>query len=118
MMSCQDPRKEALLLLGRADRNDCRSHQPLANHAHTFGSVGPGELRQKDRLLDRACPATSVFFGPGNARPTAGKQLTLPGPQVVPILRRRLATIPLPGRGHMLRQPGPKIVAKGLLFEG
>ena len=119
LLAPQDRRKEALLLLGRAEGHDGRAQQALAEEAHPRRGVGLGVLLVEDQLLGDAGVAPSVLLRPPQPDPPAAAELVLPRPPDVPArLVRRTPTATDCGilTDEMLLQPRAEFLTEGLVL--
>ena len=80
----QDPRKEALLLLGGTEGHQCRAH--AVEREQRERDTGPMRLLDEDHLVDRSARLAAVLDRPAEAQPAV-----LPhSPHVTEVLRLHL----------------------------
>ena len=115
------PRQPALLLLGRAVREERRPDEVDADATDELGRAGASELLGDDEVLDRSDAATAVLLGPRHADPAARGELRLPLAserdlvgEVVEAGRQPLAVLPR----QVVAQPGAHLVAQARLLGG
>src|SRR5204863_4520437 len=68
LLRAQDPRQVALLLLGRAPRDDRRPRHTNPDHAEMRRRLRPRELLEEDRLVTVRRIRSAVLLRPGEAR--------------------------------------------------
>src|SRR5690606_21848919 len=112
-----DGRQEPLLLLGRAEGDERRPEQGLADVAEPAGRPGPGVLLVEDDLLPQRQAAPAVLLGPADAGPAVGAEVPLPGEALLE--QRELVARAAPAADHRevapqaLLEEGPHLVAEG-----
>ena len=99
LLAGDDRRQEPLLLLGRAEGDDRRAEQRLADVADPARRPGPGVLLEVDDLLVQRQAPAAVLLRPADARPAVGAEVALPRPALVDggVLVARAAPAPRGG---------------------
>ena len=115
-----DRGQEPALLFRRAERDQRRPEQLLAQVADPAGRAAAGVLLVEDDLLRQRGPAAAVLGRPAQARPAGGRQVPVPGQPLFVRLMLAAGTARPPQRGEpageALRQPPPQPVAELLVL--
>ena len=116
LFRAENLRNEALFLSAGSVSDDRWADQAQTESIGHRRGFKTRHFFPEHRLLHQCGAAATIFFGPGNCRPTAFMKFSLPGPQVREGFLQRLFAPFGPVLGNVGLQPGAELVAKGEVF--